>query len=1087
MEVDVNAQAESGYVRNCRLFSRAASAIGIFVGTLAMLGWLLSVSMLIRILPGLATMKPNTALCFVLAGMSLGSIQLSSGDADERGWRYVLVARVLSGMVALVGLLTLAEYLLSLDLGIDALLFRQTLQASGLLHPGRMAGATALGFVLFGGSVLLMSNQWPYPSQSLALLTSLNGLVACVGYMLSVPSLYEVAAYSSMALHTALLFAVLGLAVLAARPRLGVMASITSEHTGGAMARRVLPFVLAVPMLLGWLRWKGQVAGLYGTQFGIALLILGEFVIFATMVWLNAVRLNQIDRARREAQRRSYNLSSIVASSDDAMLSLDLSATIISWNRGAEDLFGYCAAEIIGRPVASIIPSELHEEANRFLSEVRGGHLVAREHTLRRHKDGSLVHVSLIVSPVRDIEGQVIGSAAIAHDISERLQAQGERERLAAIVDSSDDAIIGKDLNGTINAWNRGAEKIFGYSAEEATGKSMQMLFPPDIVKEESEILSRIRSGESVEHFETVRVRKDGTKIDVSVTISPIRDGNGTIVGASKIARDITERKRVEAALHESEERLRLTIDGARVGIWHRDCVTGALEWSPLCFTLHGVPPSTKVDSETLRAIVHPEDRVRISKAIERSLEDRSEYDVEYRVIWPDGSERWIAARGEVYQNAAGENTRIGGVLFDITDRRLAEQRLAGQADELFRQAEELIRSQQALETQKLLLQSVLDSMAEGLVVADERGQCIIWNPAASKIIGISGANLSQEDWSAHYGAYLPDTVTPFPIDQNPLLRAIRGEVSSAELFVRNPALGRGVWIESNGAPLKDKSGVIQGGVVAFRDITQRKAAELEIRKLNETLEERITKRTEQLETANRELESFTYSVSHDLRAPLRHIRGFAEACLEEFGDNLVPQARHYLQRIQDGTRRMGVLTDELLNLARTGQRPLNLQLTGLNSIVEEIISMLKAETEGREVEWKVGSLPSAKCDAVLIRQVFQNLLSNAIKYSRTRAHAVIEIGHTKVKGEPVIFVRDNGVGFKMKYADKLFGVFQRLHCEEEFEGTGVGLATVHRILQKHGGRIWAEAEIDQGATFYFTLSGIEISGSRSGMATAGA
>jgi light-regulated signal transduction histidine kinase (bacteriophytochrome) len=261
----------------------------------------------------------------------------------------------------------------------------------------------------------------------------------------------------------------------------------------------------------------------------------------------------------------------------------------------------------------------------------------------------------------------------------------------------------------------------------------------------------------------------------------------------------------------------------------------------------------------------------------------------------------------------------------------------------------------------------------------------------------------------------------------------------------------------------------------------------LMLHKLNEELEARVAQRTEQLEVANRELESFTYSVSHDLRAPLRHIMGFAGACLEEFGATLDPQALHYVQRIQDGTRRMGLLTDELLNLARTGQRSLRLQVTGLNAVVDEIILMLKAETEGREVEWKISDLPSVECDPILVRQIFQNLLSNAIKYSRPRPHAIIEVGHTQQNDRSVIFVRDNGVGFNMKYADKLFGVFQRLHRDEDFEGTGVGLATVYRIVQKHGGRIWAEAEVDHGATFYFTLGGSERAGSRGDAATAGA
>jgi light-regulated signal transduction histidine kinase (bacteriophytochrome) len=174
---------------------------------------------------------------------------------------------------------------------------------------------------------------------------------------------------------------------------------------------------------------------------------------------------------------------------------------------------------------------------------------------------------------------------------------------------------------------------------------------------------------------------------------------------------------------------------------------------------------------------------------------------------------------------------------------------------------------------------------------------------------------------------------------------------------------------------------------------------------------------------------------------------------------------------MQEGTRRMSTLTDELLNLAKTGQKPLQLQPTDLQTVVEDTIFLLKGETEGREVGWKIGHLPVIACDPVLVRQIFQNLLSNAIKYTRPRERAVIEVGHTITEDVPVIHVRDNGVGFKMEFASKLFGVFQRLHSDEEFEGTGVGLATVHRIVSRHGGQIWARAEIDRGATFYFTLA----------------
>jgi len=261
---------------------------------------------------------------------------------------------------------------------------------------------------------------------------------------------------------------------------------------------------------------------------------------------------------------------------------------------------------------------------------------------------------------------------------------------------------------------------------------------------------------------------------------------------------------------------------------------------------------------------------------------------------------------------------------------------------------------------------------------------------------------------------------------------------------------------------------------VAFRDITQKRADDQEIRRLNEELEQRVIQRTTQLEEANKELEAFTYSVSHDLRAPLRHMAGFSGILLEEFAPTLDPEAQKYLRRIQEATVRMGRLVDELLTLARVGRQAPNLQVTGLNSVVEEVVSILEPDTEGRQVNWKIAKLPFVECDPTLIKQVFQNLLSNALKYSRPRNQAQIEVGQMEVKGQAAIFIRDNGVGFSMKYADKLFGVFQRLHRAEDFEGTGVGLATVQRIIKKHNGRIWAEAELDRGATFYFTLGGLE-------------
>jgi light-regulated signal transduction histidine kinase (bacteriophytochrome) len=254
-------------------------------------------------------------------------------------------------------------------------------------------------------------------------------------------------------------------------------------------------------------------------------------------------------------------------------------------------------------------------------------------------------------------------------------------------------------------------------------------------------------------------------------------------------------------------------------------------------------------------------------------------------------------------------------------------------------------------------------------------------------------------------------------------------------------------------------------------DISERKHAVAEIHKLNAELELRVKERTAQLEAANRDLESFTYSVSHDLRAPLRHMDGFSRILVEEYGPQLPPGAKQHLERVRAASLHMGQLVDDLLNLARVGRGSLRIVTSDLNELVAETIQSLEAETRDSAVNWRVGRLSPAQCDPGLIRQVFFNLLSNALKFTRRREKAIIEIGEIGNQHDPVIFVRDNGVGFDMKYADKLFQVFQRLHGEEEFEGTGVGLAIVYRILQKHGGAIRAESSPWNGATFFFTVS----------------
>ncbi len=363
----------------------------------------------------------------------------------------------------------------------------------------------------------------------------------------------------------------------------------------------------------------------------------------------------------------------------------------------------------------------------------------------------------------------------------------------------------------------------------------------------------------------------------------------------------------------------------------------------------------------------------------------------------------------------------------------------------------------------------MLESAPDAIVTVNQEGRIVLVNAQAEKFFGYQREELLGEPVEM----LVPEHYRSGHREQ----RAVYCRAPSArpmgadlELWGRRKD-GSKFPVEISLSPVETEEGILVSS--AIRDITERRRAKEQIRKLNEDLERRVMERTAELQATNKELEAFTYSVSHDLRAPLRHIDGFARILLEGSGAQLDPEAQHNLRRIHEAVGRMAQLVDDLLGLARVGRQQLTLQITGLNALVEEVLADLQTETRDPQVDWQIGRLPFVECDPVLMKQVFANLLSNAVKFTRPRERAVIEVGCVEANGQQAVFVRDNGVGFNMKYADKLFGVFQHLHRQEDFEGTGVGLAIVQRIVHKHGGRVWAEAELNKGATFYFTLGAL--------------
>jgi PAS domain S-box-containing protein len=380
----------------------------------------------------------------------------------------------------------------------------------------------------------------------------------------------------------------------------------------------------------------------------------------------------------------------------------------------------------------------------------------------------------------------------------------------------------------------------------------------------------------------------------------------------------------------------------------------------------------------------------------------------------------------------------------EIADRKYVEQ--------VLRDSEERYR---------LLVAQVKDY---GIFMLDKDGLVLSWNTGAEQIKGYRADEIIGRHFSVFY---TPEDINSGKPADELRLATEAGRIEDEGWRVRKD--GSRFLANVVITALHDECGNLRGFSKVTRDITKQKQDEEQIKKLNATL----GRHAAHLEEANKELEAFSYSVSHDLRAPLRHIDGYTDLLGRSVSATLDEKGRHYLKSISDAARRMGLLIDDLLSFSRTGRTEMHLTAVNLGELVDEVRRDLESESEGRKITWKVGALPVISGDRPLLRVVLTNLMSNAVKYTRGRAEALIEIGcrpDVEGRGEIVVFIDDNGAGFDMKYSGKLFGVFQRLHRADQFEGTGIGLATVRRIIRRHGGRTWAEGEVDVGATIFVSL-----------------
>lgn len=557
-------------------------------------------------------------------------------------------------------------------------------------------------------------------------------------------------------------------------------------------------------------------------------------------------------------------------------------------------------------------------------------------------------------------------------------------------------------------------------------------------------------------NFEYLETDDVGLPAYFSINGLPVFDTDGKFSGYRGTTRDITQRKRLEAEVGESARFLNDIVENIPLAV-HLVAVRDQLRvvgWNKKAAELFGVTPAEAL-GRTLAELWPGQDGQAAAQADSELLSSglMQEHPDEPRQTRNRGIIR-VHSRRVPLRDATGAVTHILCTTEDITER---------------------LESQARLRRNEARYRAVVAALGEAVILRDEEGRVLDCNLSTERILGktleqIRGSVFPVREWQL-----LREDGSMMPVEEHPdvIARRTGKAQSNAVVCYRKPD-GTDLWGLINVQPLFEGADKTPSGyVTSLTDISKRKRAELEIVRLNIALENRVMRRTAQLETANLELEAFSYSVAHDLRSPLGTIDGFCALLQKSMPQDSGPKAQHYLERIRGGVRRMGELTNGLLSLAKLSRTSLNWEAVDLSADAARLLREHAEADPARTVEVEVEPALAARGDRALLQQVLQNLIANAWKFTSKKSHARIAIGCQHGIEQPIYFVRDNGAGFDMAYADKLFGTFQRLHSPDEFGGSGIGLATVQRIITRHGGRIWAESAVGEGTTFFFTL-GVE-------------
>jgi PAS domain S-box-containing protein len=722
---------------------------------------------------------------------------------------------------------------------------------------------------------------------------------------------------------------------------------------------------------------------------------------------------------------------------DYSIVMLGPQGLVSTWNKGAERITGYRSHEIVGRhfshfyPQGDVVHGKPEHELAVAVAEGR-----CEDEGWRVRKDGTKFWAEVVITPIYDDSRNLSGFSKVTRDVSGRREAE---RKFKDLLEAAPDAMVVVNQGGQIVLLNLQAEKQFGYRRDELLGQEVKNIIPEgfaerliadDLRSAEDALAQQIGTG-----IELTGKRKDGGEFPIEIMLSPLESAEGILVTAA--IRDISVRKAAENHLAQMQGKYRGLLEAAP------DAMVvvnqgGEIVLLNLRAEAEFGYRRDELLGQQLTNIIPEGFAERLVADDLRSAEDALAQQIgtgiELTGQRKDGSAFPIEIMLSPLESTEG--ILVTAAIRDISVRKAAEKHLA-QMEGRYR--------------------GLLEAAPDAMVVVNQGGKIVLLNLQAEKqfgyrrdeLLGQKVKNIIPEGFAERLIAD----------DLRSAEDALAQQIGTGIELTGQRRDGSQFPIEIMLSPLESAEGILV--TAAIRDITERKRNE-----------RTLLEKNNELQVAVNELDAFSYSVSHDLRAPLRAIDGFSQILLKQCGPLLSGEPRKYLQRVRDNTVQMGHLVDDLLRFSRLGRQPLAKQLVPTGAIVEQALRDARQQAAGRSIRVSVGALPPVWGDAALLKQVFVNLIDNAFKYTRLRDDSVVEIGSRKIGDEQVFVIRDNGVGFDMQYADKLFDVFQRLHRAEDFAGTGVGLAIVQRIVQRHGGRVWVEAAVDHGATFYFTTEG---------------